>query len=327
MTAIELLRTGSGGGDTSPPTTREWIFRLVHRYRRTSQTDLVRMTGLGKATVSEVIAELMEAGLVRQVGKLPSQGRGRNRVLVEIDPLGRFVYGAQFDGERVAVVLTDLYAEPQASASISVGPRIEPEGLVAAVAEGIDQLDVDRRKVLGLGVGVPGSLDPFARVIRSWMPGGWQDVPIHVLLEQAVDFPVRIANRGKVAALGELWHGAGQGSGHLVYVYLGSGLGAGIVIGGQLYGGAGGAAGELAHLTVVESGPRCRCGNRGCLHVYASQGALSERYTKLSGSASRTSRPPPPPATRSPRACFTAPRDTSASPSRTSSTWSIPRWC
>jgi predicted NBD/HSP70 family sugar kinase len=113
--------------------------------------------------------------------------------------------------------------------------------------------------------------------VTVWVHGNWHDVAFADLLEERLSLPVRIANRAKVAALGERWHGIAQGVDDLAYVYAGTGIGAGLVIDGSLYSGANGTAGELGHTTVDPDGPLCTCGNRGCLHALASESAIVSR--------------------------------------------------
>ena len=102
------------------------------------------------------------------------------------------------------------------------------------------------------------------------VPYGWRDVPIADLLEARLGIPVLAANRAKAAALGEIWQGEHAGIADLIYVFVGGGIVAGIVVNGALYFGSAGGAGELGHVTVLPDGPVCGCGNRGCLHTLAS---------------------------------------------------------
>jgi glucokinase len=131
--------------------------------------------------------------------------------------------------------------------------------------------------ILGLGVGVPGLVAPDGREVVVSVPHGWQHVPIADMLEERLGLPVVATNRAKAAALGEYWQGAHELDGerdHLAYIYVGAGIVAGFVMNGELYVGSGGSAGELGHTTVLPEGPPCACGNRGCLHMLASESAI-----------------------------------------------------
>lgn len=233
----------------------------------------MRLSGLSKATVSEVVGLLLREGFVREVGKHQA-GRGRSRVLLEFAPTTRMVLGAQLDDDICTVVLTDLYARPHAKVIKPVYGS-SPADFIAAACAAVEEIRPRAETaLLGLGIGAPGSIDPQGRRITMSVPQGWKDVPIADRLEERLGLPVLAANRAKVAALGEIWHGAGRGVANLIYIFLGRGIVAGIVIDGKLYFGSSGGAGELGHITVVPDGQLCGCGNYGCLHTVASEMAI-----------------------------------------------------
>jgi len=251
---------------------REAVFALIRRRDQTTRTAVAAACGLGKSQVSDIVAGLLADGLVREVGR-QQEGRGRSRVVLELNASAQLVLGAQLDDDQCVAVLTDLQARPQAMETVGIsGTR--PEDFVQALATAVERLRVQAASpILGLGVGTPGSLDTAGRRIRVSVPHGWRDVPIADLVEARVGLPVRVANRAKVAVLGEHWHGRAQGIQDVAYVFAGNGIIAGLLVGGKLYVGAGG-AGELGHVTVLPDGPICDCGNRGCLHTLASGAAI-----------------------------------------------------
>lgn len=142
--------------------------------------------------------------------------------------------------------------------------------------------EVDWDLVGAVGVSAPGPLDPWQGVIR-WAPNlpGWKDVPLADHLSQAVAKPVFVGNDGNVAALAEQRCGAGQGRMDLIYLTVSTGIGGGIVSGGRLVIGHGGLGGEVGHMTVKADGPRCNCGNIGCLEALASGTAIAEQAQSL----------------------------------------------
>jgi glucokinase-like ROK family protein len=253
------------------------LFRLIHREQQMTRTRLAHLTGLSKATVSGIVGGLIDEGLVREAGK-HQPGRGRSQVLLEVEPRARLVLGAQLGDDACTVVLADLNARIVDEVATPVrGTR--PDDFLDATCDAVAQL-LPRASspVLGLGVGVPGSLDAAGRRIQVLVPHGWSDVPLPEMLESRLGLPVQAANRAKVAALGEHWRRRGQGIEHLVYVHAGRGIIAGLVLDGALYFGHGGRAGELGHVTVLPDGPMCDCGNRGCLHTLASGSAIVRRF-------------------------------------------------
>ena len=152
--------------------------------------------------------------------------------------------------------------------------------LVDFVRRGLGEANVTTGELAGVGISTPGPCDP-ERGIVTGPPNlpGWRDVPLTQLVSDAMGVPVLLENDAAAAAYGELHFGAGQGCRHLVYVTLGTGIGGGIIIDGRIYGGASGAAGELGHLVIVEDGPPCGCGNRGCVEALASGLAIAREAT------------------------------------------------
>jgi predicted NBD/HSP70 family sugar kinase len=252
---------------------RDTIINLLREQPRTSRAELVSRSGLSKATVSEITNALLAEGFVREVGKLQIN-RGRSRVLLELQPRARLVFGAQLDDRSCTAIIADLRAEPQFRAERPV-LGTSPEHFIDAIVACVDELQPHlTAPVLGLGIGVPASVDPNGRRVTLSVPYGWRDIPFAELVEAKLQLPVLLANRAKVAALGELWQGANPGVNDFVYVYVGDGIVAGIVANGSLYFGSAGGAGELGHITVVPDGQPCGCGNHGCLHTVSSISAI-----------------------------------------------------
>lgn len=260
----------------------ETIFELLRSHPVTTRTDLVQLSGLSKATVSEAIASLMALGLLKEVGKR-QPGRGRSQVVLEFQPTTRLVLGAHYTERACRVVLADLLASPVAQAErplYSTEPEAFVEAVVSCVTELVRGADVP---ILGLGAGTPGLIDAARREVMISVPQQWFHVPLGAMLEDRLGMPVVIANRAKAAALGEYWQGHRQPQrdvadierpSSLFYAYVGAGIVSGFVNEGQLHLGSGGAAGELGHVTVLPDGPVCGCGNRGCLHTLASESAI-----------------------------------------------------
>ncbi len=252
------------------------LFELLRAHPRTTRTELVRESGLSKATVSEAIAELMSHGLITEVGKQQLE-RGRSQVVLEFNPRARFVVGVQFSEDGCHAVLADLRAGEIASTERPlVGTT--PGDFVEAVCTCVEELSgYATAPILGVGVGVPGLVDANGREVIASVPYGWDHVTIADMLEPRLKLPVVVANRAKAAALGEYWQGNHVPTGkqnHLAYVHVGSGIVIGFVMNGELFFGSGGAAGELGHMTIEPDGPLCGCGNRGCLHMLASESAI-----------------------------------------------------
>ena len=130
---------------------------------------------------------------------------------------------------------------------------------------------------LGLGAGAPGPLDAATGVVLLTPNLGWVDYPLRDRLHAALDLPTVIDNDANCAVLGEWWRGAARGSRHVIGFTIGTGIGGGIIVNGELYHGASGVAGEIGHTTIEANGRRCACGNYGCLEAYASGSAIARR--------------------------------------------------
>lgn len=153
--------------------------------------------------------------------------------------------------------------------------------LCDTLREVLDQAGATADRVAALGVGVPGWLDP-AKGFLFFAPNlGWKDVPLGKILGERLGLPVFLDNDANLAALGEYAFGAGRGAEHMVYITVSTGVGGGIILNGGVYHGAAGTAGEMGHVTVAPDGPRCRCGNQGCLEAVASGTAMAMRARAL----------------------------------------------
>jgi len=146
-----------------------------------------------------------------------------------------------------------------------------------AITETLDAHGGTREDVVGMGIGSPGPLDLEAGIVLDAFNLGWKDFPLRDRLSEAVGLPASLDNDANCATYGEWWQGAGRGARSLVGVTLGTGIGGGVIIDGQLVHGASGSAGELGHTTISLNGRRCKCGNYGCLEAYASGPNIAAR--------------------------------------------------
>jgi predicted NBD/HSP70 family sugar kinase len=147
----------------------------------------------------------------------------------------------------------------------------------------ISEVGVERRRVLSVGMGIPGPVHETGMVGSSAILPGWAGTSPEQRMAALLDLPVRVGNDANLGALAEFIWGAGQDSSSVVYLKLATGIGAGIVIGGRLFEGAGGTAGEIGHTTIDDTGDICRCGNRGCLETYAGAAAVAGLMSRSFG--------------------------------------------
>ncbi|MCX4696361.1 ROK family transcriptional regulator [Streptomyces sp. NBC_01408] len=249
----------------------ERVVRAVRLAGSLTQAEIARATGLSAATVSNIVRELKDAGTV-EVTDTSAGGRRARSVSLSGD--AGIVIGVDFGHTHLRVAVGNLAHQVLAEES-------EPLDVDASWAEGFDRAEalvgrliagigVGLEKVIGVGLGVPGPIDVESGTLGSTaiLPG-WAGINPRQELSQRLGVPVYVDNDANLGALGELVWGSGRGVKDLAYIKVASGVGAGLVINGQIYRGPGGTAGEIGHITLDESGPVCRCGNRGCLETFA----------------------------------------------------------
>jgi predicted NBD/HSP70 family sugar kinase len=247
-----------------------------------TRQDLSAATGLSAASVTNVIRELLNEGIVVEAGSVDSDG-GRPRVMLEVNPDHGYVIGADIGETRVRVELFDLAMRERAKADFPLNPREhDVDVVVASVLSGLDSVltesGIEPASVLGMGVGIPGIVEQRPEALVHGQTYGWEAVPIERLLRAGTDLPLHIENGAKTMGQAELWFGAGRGARNAVVALIGSGVGASLISGGTTYRGATSSAAEWGHTTVMVGGRKCRCGSAGCLEAYVGAQAILERY-------------------------------------------------
>lgn len=252
------------------------ILTTIYDQGEISRADIARMTELTAATVSTVTAELLEDGLIEIGGSIPTP-RGKPPTLLRVADDAYHLLCLNLAAGTFRGALVDLQGKIIHSDEASVNERTGDAALLL-VYELIDRLLVKAASpIMGIGVGAPGVTDPnHGRVIRA-VNYGWADLPLKALLQERYDLPVHLANASHAAVLAEYRFGHFTDVSDLVVVNIGRDVGAGIVLNGQLLLGSAFGAGEIGHVTVVEDGKLCRCGNRGCLETVISSRAIVEK--------------------------------------------------
>ena len=246
-----------------------------------SRADIARRTGLSRSTVSTLIAELQERGLVVE-RELPPGGRqGRPAVQLALDPSAGAAVGIDFDHDKVRVAVSDLARTVLAEESLHLDVDHDADSAMERAAELVsqvlDEAGVARERVLGAGMALAGPVDHDRGALHpSPILSGWADVDAAAEVERRIGIPVHLDNDANLGALAEVTLGAGRNVRTAAYVQMSSGIGAGLIVEGRPYHGHRGTAGEIGHMLVDERGPICRCGNRGCLETFASGPALLE---------------------------------------------------
>ena len=244
------------------------LLRLLWSHREISRAELARRTGLSRSTVSTIVGGILATGIVRETRAGSSRG-GRRPIMLGFDDDARTIVGLDIGASHIGGVLTNLRGQIVARREAPFPTREDPTGTMQAVIELGRALLKERSNVspLGIGVGIPAPISPGTRRIFGPIMPAWVDVDVQAELSQAFELPVRANNDANLGALAEQWWGAGRGGQDLVFVKVATGIGAGLIIGGQIVDGANGVAGELGHLSIDPNGPPCICGVNGCLNV------------------------------------------------------------
>jgi N-acetylglucosamine repressor len=250
------------------------VLDLIKDGAAISRSQLARDSGLSPAAVTRITRGLIQRGLVRETGLSSSSG-GRPAVLLELQPSAGFVVGAKLMENSVAVAIADLSASvllhrvTEADIAAS-GPQAAAEPIRAALRAAYVPPD----RLYGIGIGLSGVIDAHAGICRYSGILGWREVAVRQPLEKALGHDVWVDNDVNALAIYERWFGAGQNCSNLLVITVGRGVGLGIVVNGAFYSGSTGGAGEFGHTTVIENGPRCACGKRGCLEAVVSDGGI-----------------------------------------------------
>jgi predicted NBD/HSP70 family sugar kinase len=264
-----------------------------------SRAEIARATGLSRSTVSSIVADLMVAGLIREeedgTGVAQGDQGGRPPVLLSLNPAAGLALGVDFGHTHLRVAVSDMAHEVLAESWRELDvDHSAGEGLDAAaelVGEVLRDAGVDRDRVLGVGMGLPGPINQVNGTVGSpaILPG-WVGVDAAAEMSRRLELPVQVENDANLGALAEFVWGSGQGHSELIYIKLSSGVGAGLLLGGRIYQGVGGTAGEIGHTVVQEGGAICRCGSRGCLETVASARAIAAMLSESRGEAISTKR-------------------------------------
>ncbi|MDM8519101.1 ROK family transcriptional regulator [Anaerolineales bacterium HSG6] len=254
---------------------KQLVFNTIYSQDRVSRVEIARYTSLTRTTVSSVVSELMDEGLVAEVGVGPSAG-GKPPILLSVVDDSYHLVGLDLANGKFRGAVFNLRGEVCHRVTVPINGRGGNDAL-ELVYQLADQLVKSTHSpLLGIGIGAPGVIDPLQGIIHQAVNLKWENLSLAALLRDRYDLPVYLANDSHAAALGEYTFGQHDDAISLIVVKAGRGIGAGIVINGQLFYGDGYGAGEIGHVVVADNGQQCQCGNYGCLETVASSQALME---------------------------------------------------
>jgi predicted NBD/HSP70 family sugar kinase len=263
---------------------RSALIRALYFNPGASRQELGAATALSAATVSNVVNDLMDDGLVVEAGAVSSDG-GRPRTLIRVNPAYGYVIGVDIGETRIRVELFEFTLGPAlASAETLLDPAQHDvatavRDLVRSLDEVVLAADVNFGDVLGIGIGVSGIVEHGPEIVVHGHSVAWDAVPlVRKLREAGVRPPIFIDNGAANLGQAENWFGASRGAKHAIVTLIGSGVGASVITDGSRYRGASSSAGEWGHTPIAVDGRRCRCGARGCLESYLGAQGILGRY-------------------------------------------------
>jgi glucokinase-like ROK family protein len=257
------------------------LLKLIHASRNISRADLARRSGLSAGSVTAMVQNLIQTGLVVENGRAASH-RGRKPISLGVRNDTAYVVGVDLGSFFLRVVITDLNGNVRHSLQIETclteGRERVVHRMIEAMRKAIVESEVARTAIRGVGVGHSGVIDSEKGLVLSFPRPGqmteWKNVPLRRIIEKEFDVPCQIEDSVRAIASAEKIFGLGKDLTDFIYIDVGMGIGAGIFLDGKLYRGPGGSAGEFGHVTVDEKGPLCCCGNTGCLETLASCAAI-----------------------------------------------------
>lgn len=277
---IDLSSAQLASSEMARDINRDIVLEFIRFRQPVSRVDLSRLSGLQPSTISAIVEDLIEEGWVKE-GAVIRGGRGRPSTMLSVnDDLVTLALDIRPNQAIVAVVdLSGRFLSHEAITT-ATDPNAAIEKLVKKMRS-LCSLHSDK-KFEGIGVSIPGRVDPVTHRLLMAPNLGWNGFDIKSALEKAMGLQVEIDNDANACLLSELWFGRLEGVRNAVLVAVSEGLGASILAGGQLHSGFNGLAGEFGHIPIDPKGPVCGCGQRGCWEMFASSRAALQTYRKLS---------------------------------------------
>ncbi|HEV3229603.1 MAG TPA: ROK family protein [Solirubrobacteraceae bacterium] len=275
----------AGGADPRRVGSRERVIRVLRELGPARRADIARRTALSRTTVSAVLSELQAAGLVvedLEPGDGPRTGQaGRPPALVRLDRSAGAALGIDFGKRHLRVAVADLGHRVLAERHVPMSPDHPAEQGIDAAVKLVDEVlaeaGIERAGIVGVAMGLPGPINQDSGELgSSTILPGWVGVRAQEVMSERLGVEVHVDNDANLGALAEWTWGAARDYENVAYLKVSTGIGAGLIVAGRPFRGAGGTAGEIGHTIIDPEGPICRCGNRGCLETLVGASALLE---------------------------------------------------
>jgi len=285
MRKIDLTSFQVATSETARDINRRIVLNLIRRNQPISRADLARQSGLQRSTVSAIAEQLIHERWITE-GANGHTLRGRRPTFLHLNKERVGIVGINIRPATTTLAFADLDAHFLAQESFPT--TADPKQFVAELIPRIRNLVRSRPEIIceGIGVSLPGRVDLSTKRLVFAPNLGWRDFDLKTPLEKAIGLPVELENAANSCALAEIWFGRhAEGLRNLIAITVSEGIGCGLILNHQLVQGSTGLAGEFGHATIVPNGMECRCGNRGCWELYASNSAAVRFYMESTSSA------------------------------------------
>ncbi len=256
------------------------VLDIIRKKGPVARYEVAKLTQLTPPTVTVIVNELLQSGIIYEVGEGESSG-GRKPVMLELNSDYGYIFAVRIQRGEIVSALIDLAGNILENRRLKLETAV-PEDVVAAVKGCFEQLleitQIPKQRVFWCGVASPGLVDSYRGIVERSANLNWGKVPFGSMLTEALQLPVHIENISNAAAVGEKVYGGGRGFSDLIYLNLSVGIGAGIILNNEVYSGTRGYAGEVGHMVLSPNGgPKCTCGRQGCFEAFCGVQAILER--------------------------------------------------
>ncbi|MEX3622132.1 ROK family protein [Viridibacillus arvi] len=263
--------------DMMRQTNSSLVLRMLKEKEVLSKTELSKITKLTVPSITSILSELESYDLINTLGQTPIK-RGRFPVMYQLNFNAFYIIGITIHSESIKIVIINLNGQVKNSLTKPFGNNIDSDHVLEEVRLLVEDIikksKIKKNKIIGVGVGMHGIVDPFNGIAIYPPHLGWRDVPISEILEKKLNLPVLVDSDCNVLALAERWFGKGVDQNSFIVMNVDYGIGTGIMISGNLFHGADYGGGQIGHITVIGDGLKCSCGNYGCLETVASESAI-----------------------------------------------------
>ncbi|MEC0129710.1 MULTISPECIES: ROK family transcriptional regulator [Paenibacillus] len=260
------------------------VFEIIKNQQPISRASIAKQTGMSPTTVSRIVGELTEEGYLLDSEQV-SSGLGRKSTLIGMIDTSVLSVGVELDRSLMSIGIVDLQGQLICSSQFPRTPDESPDRTLERIKDAIDQLFqqhvIDRTRIVGIGVGLPGIVNNEEGIVVFSVQLGWKNVPLAKRLKELTGFEIAVDNELKVRALAEHLKGAAVGSSRTALLGFGQGVGSAMILEGEIYRGVMNSAGEIGHTTVDPNGMMCECGKAGCLQTYINISSLLSEANRI----------------------------------------------